>query len=82
MTTVIFISPSRPVNNPPTPGCRLGRATAARFSENDATVVILNPDTTQARAAAADLGPQRVGVACTLANKADCETAVTGRLAC
>jgi NAD(P)-dependent dehydrogenase (short-subunit alcohol dehydrogenase family) len=50
----------------------LGKATATLFAEHGATVAILDLDEAAAKEAAADLGPQHVGMAC---NVTDLEAA-------
>jgi NAD(P)-dependent dehydrogenase (short-subunit alcohol dehydrogenase family) len=50
----------------------LGKATATLFAEHGATVAILDLDEVAAKEAAADLGPQHVGMAC---NVTDLEAA-------
>ncbi len=54
----------------------LGKATARLFADHGATVAILDLDTDAAKAAAADLGPSHIGVACDVTDKAACESAV------
>ena len=47
----------------------LGKAAAALFAEHGATVAILDLDAAQAAQAAADIGPQHVGLACDVADQ-------------
>lgn len=54
----------------------LGKATARMFAEHGATVAILDLDADAARTAAADIGPQHVGLACNVTDKAACDAAV------
>jgi NAD(P)-dependent dehydrogenase (short-subunit alcohol dehydrogenase family) len=54
----------------------LGKATARLFAEHGATVAILDLDADAAGAAAADLGPDHVGLAGNVTDKAACEAAV------
>ena len=54
----------------------LGKATARLFAEHGATVAILDLDGAQAEAAAADLGPDHVGLACNVTDRSACEAAV------
>lgn len=58
----------------------LGKATAMLFAEHGATVAILDLDASAAEAAAADLGPKHVGLACNVTDKAACEAAVADLL--
>jgi NAD(P)-dependent dehydrogenase (short-subunit alcohol dehydrogenase family) len=54
----------------------LGKATARLFAEHGATVAILDLDAAQAAAAAADLGPHHIGLACNVTDKTACEATV------
>jgi NAD(P)-dependent dehydrogenase (short-subunit alcohol dehydrogenase family) len=53
----------------------LGKATAKLFAEHGATIAILDLDAEAARAAAADLGPDHIGLACNVTDKAACDAA-------
>lgn len=54
----------------------LGKATARLFAEHGATVAILDLDADAAVNAAAGLGPDHVGLACDVTDKAACNAAV------
>lgn len=54
----------------------LGRAMAQMFAEQGATVAVLDLDLGQAQAAAAELGPDHVGLACDVTDKAACDAAM------
>lgn len=59
----------------------IGRATAALMAEHGARVAILDIDGAQARATAAELGPQHIGVACDVASPEACRTAAADVIA-
>jgi NAD(P)-dependent dehydrogenase (short-subunit alcohol dehydrogenase family) len=54
----------------------LGKATARLFAEHGAIVAVLDLDLDAAGAAAADLGPAHIGLACDVTDKAACAAAV------
>lgn len=54
----------------------IGFATAKTFAAQGARVAILDLDGVGAKNAAAELGPDHIGVACDVTNKADCERAI------
>jgi NAD(P)-dependent dehydrogenase (short-subunit alcohol dehydrogenase family) len=54
----------------------IGKATARVFAENGATIAILDLDPAAAMAAAADLGPAHIGIACNVTHKDEAERAV------
>lgn len=58
----------------------LGKATAMLFADFGATVAILDLDAKAAEAAAADLGPDHVGLACDVTDKRACDAAVAALL--
>lgn len=55
----------------------LGKSMAQLFAAHGATVAILDLDPAAARAAAADIGPGHVGLACNVVDKEACEKAVS-----
>ncbi|OYU50489.1 MAG: short-chain dehydrogenase [Rhizobiales bacterium PAR1] len=54
----------------------IGFATAKTFAAQGARVAILDLDGVGAKSAAVELGPDHIGVACDVTNKADCERAM------
>jgi NAD(P)-dependent dehydrogenase (short-subunit alcohol dehydrogenase family) len=54
----------------------IGFATAQRFAQEGARVVVLDLDAAQAAAAAARLGPEHLGLACDVRDEARCKAAV------
>jgi NAD(P)-dependent dehydrogenase (short-subunit alcohol dehydrogenase family) len=64
----------------------IGRATARLFAAHGARVVLLDLDAEAARAAAAELGPEHLGLACDIRRAEDCAAAaeaamrLTGRI--
>lgn len=59
----------------------IGFTTARTFAAQGARVAILDIDGTSAAAAAAELGPDHVGIACDVTSKADCERATAAVIA-
>ena len=53
----------------------IGKATARAFAAQGAKIAILDLDLAAAQAAAADIGPQHIGLVCNVTNKADCDRA-------
>lgn len=58
----------------------IGFTTARTFAAQGARVAILDLDGAAARAAAAELGPEHIGVACDVTSRADCDKAVAAVL--
>ncbi|MBN8943208.1 MAG: glucose 1-dehydrogenase [Rhizobiales bacterium] len=59
----------------------IGLATARAYAAHGARVAILDLDETAAKAAAAALGPDHIGVACDVADRAACDRAIAHVLA-
>lgn len=59
----------------------LGKAMARLFAEHGAVVAILDLDIEAAQAAACDIGPEHVGLACDVSDKDACESVVTDLIA-
>ena len=59
----------------------LGRAMAQIFAEHGATVAILDLNAAEAQAVAAELGPDHVGLACDVTDKAACDAAIADLIA-
>lgn len=63
----------------------IGMATARLFAEHGARVVILDIDASDARAAAAEIGPDHLGLKCDVTSQSDCVVAaseIIARLNC
>lgn len=58
----------------------LGKAMGRLFAEHGATVALLDLDGDAAAAAAADIGPDHIGLACNVTDKAACEAAAQALL--
>lgn len=54
----------------------LGRATAKLFAEHGATIAILDLNEEQAKAAAAEIGADHIGMACDVTDKTACEQVI------
>ena len=53
----------------------IGKATARAFAAQGAKIAILDLDLKAAPEAAADIGPEHIGLACNVTNKSDCDRA-------